>query len=185
MNLFKIVVFSIEAFALSLADDCSYYESTIVGGGPSSLQMGYLMKWNKNDFIIVERESTVASLYSKMPIHGSLLSINKKYTGVNKKYIEYQMRHDWNSLIIHNNDSDEENLYFTEYSDDYYPHKDDLYRYFNDFSEKYQINQHIQFNSNVRNIKKMDNLLFKIEYVVEKGMCVAPNTWSDGLFIDK
>jgi hypothetical protein len=50
-----------------------------------------------------------------------LISINKVFTGRGDP--EYNLRHDWNSLL------NEEGLLFKNYSASYYPSADDLVKY--------------------------------------------------------
>ena len=69
---------------------------------------------------------------------------NKKYTG--KGDPTFNERHDWNSLL-----TDDARLRFAEYSDDYWPHADDLVRYLRDFAELRKL--HIQYSTRVDQIE--------------------------------
>ena len=53
--------------------------------------------------------ATPGSFFTKYPVHRTLISINKRNTGKSNK--EFNLRHDWNSLI-----SDDESLLMTKYS---------------------------------------------------------------------
>jgi len=124
------------------------YTNIIVGAGPAGLQLGYFFKQEGMPYIILERAPQAASFFSKYPHSGKLISINKKHVGPEKSK-DFRLRHDWNSLL-----SDEPHL-FTTYSDDYYPDRNDLVKYLNDFATKYQLN--IKYNTDVKSIKKTAN----------------------------
>lgn len=51
----------------------------------------------------------IGTFFEKFPRHNTLISINKRNTG--KKNREFNLRHDWNSLI-----TDDETLQFKEYT---------------------------------------------------------------------
>lgn len=75
----------------------------VIGAGPGGLQMGYFLQRAGRDYIIFERANTSGAFFVKYPRHRKLISINKRYTGKTNK--EFNLRHDWNSLI-----SDDESL---------------------------------------------------------------------------
>ena len=60
--------------------------------------------------------------FVKYPRHGTLISINKRNTG--KTNDEFNMRHDWNSLL-----SDDLDLRMTKYSRSFFPPKSVLVKY--------------------------------------------------------
>ena len=120
-------------------------ENIIIGSGPAGIQLGYFFKKANIEYLILERSSISASLFDKYPHGSSLISINKKHTGKSKDK-EFNLRHDWNSLL------NDEDMLFTDYSDDYYPNRKDLVLYMNDFTTKNKLN--ISYNSNVINISK-------------------------------
>ena len=98
------------------------YEYIIVGSGPAGLQTAYyLEKYNKK-YIVLEKDNCVGGFFKKYPIHRQLISINKVYTGSENK--EFNLRHDWNSLL-----SEDESLLFKNYSKEYYPHADVMVQY--------------------------------------------------------
>ncbi len=123
----------------------------IIGAGPGGLQMGYFFEKAKQDYIILERSNVPGSFYTKFPIHRKLISINKKYNFFKEE--EFNMRHDWNSLLC-----DNPSLKFTNYSDDLFPNADTLVKYVNDFQKENQIN--VRFNTTVLKIKKENDLFF-------------------------
>ncbi|KAI0232319.1 FAD-dependent oxidoreductase domain-containing protein 2 [Lamellibrachia satsuma] len=89
-----------------------------------------------------------ASFFKKFPRHDKLISINKRYTG--KKNREFNLRHDWNSLL-----SDDNKLLFRHYSKLFFPHRTELLEYMADYQRKLGIN--VQFNTEVGNIRKEVN----------------------------
>jgi cation diffusion facilitator CzcD-associated flavoprotein CzcO len=121
-----------------------FIENIIIGAGPSSLQLGYYFMKNEIPYIILERDSSCASFFNKYPHSKKLISINKKYTGKTDK--EFNLRHDWNSLL------NDENFLFSDFTDELYPSSLFLYNYLNEFSKKFNLS--IQFNTNVTKIDK-------------------------------
>lgn len=124
-----------------------FIENIIIGSGPSGIQLGYFYKKNNIPYIILEKTNHVASFFDKFPHTKELISINKKYTGKTDK--DFNLRHDWNSLL------NDEDFYFTSYSDDYYPKSSDLFNYLNDFKINNNIN--VEYNTDVESINKIEN----------------------------
>ena len=110
-------------------DDNLDYEYIIIGSGPAGLQAGYFLEKYKKKYIILEKSSNVGDFFKKYPIHRKLISINKVYTGTDNK--EFNLRHDWNSLL-----SDDDSLLFKNYSKEFYPKADTMVEYLNDFYNK-------------------------------------------------
>jgi hypothetical protein len=113
--------------ALMHAVDARDYQYCIVGGGPAGLQMAYLMAKGNDDFALFEQAPQPGMQFEKYPIHRTLVSINKIYTGKSNKV--FNERHDWNSLL-----SDNSTLLMKEFSEEYYPHADDYVRYLNAYA---------------------------------------------------
>ncbi|XP_068434741.1 FAD-dependent oxidoreductase domain-containing protein 2 [Clinocottus analis] len=105
------------------------YEYCVLGAGPSGLQMGYFLSKAKRDYVILERNSRPGSFFNKYPRHRKLISINKIYTGSQNR--EFNMRHDWNSLL-----SDRADLLFKQVSRDFFPHADTLPVYLSMFEKE-------------------------------------------------
>lgn len=84
--------------------------------------MGFFLSKAKRDYIILERNSGPGSFFDKYPRHRKLISINKIHTGRQNR--EFNMRHDWNSLL-----SDRSDLLFKRVSEQFYPPADGLPRY--------------------------------------------------------
>lgn len=127
-----------------------FVDTIILGCGPSGLQLGYFLKQINEKYLILEKNSSPGSFFSKYPHSNELISINKKYTGYNNK--EFNLRHDWNSLL--NNFE----IQMRDFSDSYYPSRDELVEYFNNFAEKHQLN--ITYNTCIKNIVKRDNIFY-------------------------
>lgn len=88
------------------------------------------------------------SFYLQYPRHRKLISINKRNTGKTNK--EFNMRHDWNSLLSH-----DDSLLMRYYSKELFPHADVLVKYLNDYKEKLGIK--VQYNTEIRNIERKEN----------------------------
>lgn len=123
----------------------AYHDYCIIGAGPSGLQMGYFFQRAARDYVIYEKSNVSGNFFVQYPRHRTLISLNKRYTGKTNK--EFNLRHDWNSLI-----SDDESLKFTRYSKDIFPHADRYLEYLHDYQQKLGIN--VQFNTEISNIKR-------------------------------
>lgn len=122
-------------------------ETIIIGAGPAGIQLGCFLQQGGFDYLIIEKNDVPGSFFQKHPQTGKLISINKKYTGYSNP--EFNLRHDWNSLLSDNGPL------FTSYSNDYYPKRDDLLRYLYDFTIVNNIV--IQYGTNVTLIEKINN----------------------------
>ncbi|MGQ4807061.1 Ferredoxin--NADP reductase [Candidatus Entotheonellaceae bacterium PAL068K] len=116
-----------------------------LGAGPAGLQMGYFLQKQRASYVILERADHVGSFFTKYPRHRKLLSINKIYTGCTDS--DSRLRYDWNALL-----SDDENLVFCYYSDQYFPDAHDLQRYLDDYARVWELS--IRYNTTVVNIAK-------------------------------
>ena len=63
----------------------------------------------------------IGSFYTRYPRHRTLISINKRFTGSTNH--EFNLRHDWNSLISNNR-----SLELRHYSKEYFPAADTYVR---------------------------------------------------------
>ncbi|KAK2189228.1 hypothetical protein NP493_113g04057 [Ridgeia piscesae] len=125
-----------------------YWDYIVVGAGPGGLQMGHFLQKAGRNYVLLERNSVVASFFQKYPRHDKLISINKRHTG--KKNTEFNLRHDWNSLL-----SDDKSLLFRHYSKLFFPQRVQLLDYMADYQKKLGIN--VQFHTEVSNIRKETN----------------------------
>lgn len=123
-----------------------HFQYCVLGAGPAGLQMGYFLSKAKRDYIILERNSGPGSFFNKYashvlnalfyfseapstrpasvlfflsryPRHRKLISINKMNTG--RENLEFNLRHDWNSLL-----SDKPDLLFKRVNSEFYPPAD-------------------------------------------------------------
>ena len=92
--------------------------------------------------------SLAGNFFTRYPRHRKLISINKRNTGKTNK--EFNMRHDWNSLL-----SDNEALQMRHYSKVMFPPADVLVKYLTDFQRLHNIN--VQFDTEIKNIYTVDN----------------------------
>jgi hypothetical protein len=127
-----------------------FYDNIIIGAGPAGLQCAYYLKKYNINYLIIEKSNICGSFFSYYPHGGNLISINKKYTGNTNK--DFNLRHDWNSLL-----NDEDHL-LSNYSEDFYPNREYLVKYLNDFAIKNNLN--ILFSKKVIKIIKKDNLYY-------------------------
>ncbi|MCB1706915.1 MAG: NAD(P)-binding domain-containing protein, partial [Halioglobus sp.] len=107
--------------------------------------MAYFLQKNAREYVVLEKEGTAGAFFATQPVHRKLLSINKKYNYFTEE--EFNWRHDWNSLL-----SDDPEMRFTRYTDELFPHADDIYRYFQDFSAHFGLN--VRYNSAVTHISR-------------------------------
>ncbi|XP_031575039.1 FAD-dependent oxidoreductase domain-containing protein 2-like [Actinia tenebrosa] len=117
------------------------HQYCVVGAGPGGLQIGYFLERAQRDYVIFEANSVAGSFFLKYPCHRKLISINKRFTGRLNK--EFNLRHDWNSLL-----SDDDSLLLKHYSDKFYPDADDLVKYLNDYATKLRLN--IKYNTTIK-----------------------------------
>lgn len=123
----------------------NYHEYIILGAGPAGLQMSYFMEQAGHDYLTIEGNACAASFFTQYPRHGTLISLNKCYNWFPEK--EFNLRHDWNSLITH-----DFSHMFPDYSKELYPKNSDLVRYANDFAAKFNLK--IQYNTRIVNIAR-------------------------------
>ncbi|GFR80633.1 FAD-dependent oxidoreductase domain-containing protein 2-like [Elysia marginata] len=123
---------------------CVHHDYCVVGAGPSGLQLGYFLQMSGRNYVIFDRSSKAGSFYELYPRHRKLISINKRHTG--RKNAEYNMRHDWNSLLSH-----DDSLRMTRYSRQMFPDAQVLLDYLDDFQRKLNIS--VQFNTNIQNLR--------------------------------
>jgi thioredoxin reductase len=106
------------------------YKYIILGAGPGGLQMGYFLQQKGRDYVILEQNDRAGSFFAQHPRHRKLISINKKHNFFEEE--QFNLRHDWNSLL-----SDDPEMRFTRYSDELFPHADDICRYFQDYADRF------------------------------------------------
>lgn len=90
------------------------------------------------DYVIVERNMGPGSFFERQPRHRRLISLNKRYTG--RSDPEFNLRHDWNSLL----GMDEQIGRFTNRTTKRWPDADTLVNYLRDFAKPQEVQKKIQ-----------------------------------------
>ena len=138
---------------LFVASICAAYALTeekrdycIIGGGPGGLQMARLLQQAGRDYAVFEK-GRVAEFFRTFPRHRRLISINKRHSGRggNGQAMEYNLRHDWHSLLSHPEAEEvDERTLFKEVTGnkEYYPHADALVQYNEEWVKRYNLTVH-------------------------------------------
>jgi thioredoxin reductase len=124
-----------------------FHRVIIVGSGVGGMQLAYFLRRANVDYVVLERASAAGSFFEQFPTRRTLLSINKLYTGITDPL--KNLRWDWNSLL-----SDEMDLRFGQFDQDFYPHADSLVKYLRDFCDRMKL--HVVFGCNVLSVSKND-----------------------------
>jgi len=119
----------------------------ILGAGPGGLQMAYELDRRGADYVVLEKEPRAACFFETFPRQRRLISLNKRHNIFPEP--TFNLRQDWNSLL-----SDDMSLKFTDYSEELYPHADDLSRYLQDFAQHFELK--ISYNTCVEQISRPD-----------------------------
>lgn len=130
-----------------------HFQYIIVGAGPAGLQMAYFMERNGHDYVVLEGAAVAGAFFQKHPRHRTMISLNKRFNGFPEH--EFNMRHDWNSLL-----SEEAAPLFRDYSEDLYPAADDFVHYLADFAKQHQLR--IRYNTRVTAIRRNAEGVFVI-----------------------
>ncbi|XP_019642663.1 PREDICTED: FAD-dependent oxidoreductase domain-containing protein 2-like [Branchiostoma belcheri] len=125
-----------------------YHDYLVIGAGPSGLQMGFYLERAGRDYLILERGDGAGTFYKTYPRHRKLISINKRNTGKTNK--EFNMRHDWNSLL-----SDDDSLQIRHYSKEFFPQADILVQYLHDYATKLKLK--VQYSTDVKGVSRVAN----------------------------
>lgn len=124
---FLCLILSVGALCAARGAAFVYHDYCVLGAGPSGLQAAYFLQRAGRDYLVFERSHAPGSFFAIYPRHRKLISINKRYTG--KANGEFNLRHDWNSLLSH-----DPRLLFRRYSRQFFPHADAMVRYLEDFA---------------------------------------------------
>ncbi|KAM4650535.1 FAD-dependent oxidoreductase domain-containing protein 2 [Discoglossus pictus] len=116
------------------------HDYCVVGAGPGGLQAASFLKDSGRDYVVLERNQSPGSFFLRYPRHRKLISINKRFTG--RRNREFNLRHDWNSLLSHDG-----RLLFGHYSQEFFPHADDMVRYLRDFSAGIRVHYGVNISS--------------------------------------
>lgn len=96
--------------------------------------------------MIFERAARAGSFFDEYPRHRRLISLNKRFTG--RSSPEFNLRHDWNSLLETNV------LPMTNRSVERFPHADVLADYLRDFAKAQEEAGRVQYDTNVEAIDR-------------------------------
>lgn len=149
----SVILFILIGYVLSSFDNRHHnvtrrYDYCVLGAGPAGLQMGYFLSKARRNYVILERNSGPGSFFNKYPRHRKLISINKIYTGRGNR--EFNLRHDWNSLL-----SDKPDLLFKRVSDEFYPPADAFPQYLSLFVR--ELGLRVQYGVDVRRIRAVQS----------------------------
>ncbi|MFI7351922.1 NAD(P)-binding domain-containing protein [Streptomyces sp. NPDC049936] len=122
----------------------------IIGAGPAGLQLAASLERDGRDYVVLERGSGPGTFFSTFPRHRRLISINKVHTGYTDP--ELSLRMDWNSLL-----SDDPELLFTQYSEEYFPGADDMVRYLTDFAQRTGVR--VEYDTEVVRVSRAGGVL--------------------------
>lgn len=144
----------------------NHHEYIILGAGPAGVQLGYYFEKTGRDYLILERGERAGAFFDVYPRHRTLISINKRHTGSDDP--EFNMRHDWNSLL-----SDDNSLLFGNYDDRFFPGADNLVRYINDYVNQHQIKiksgvqiDQISRQDGIFQLKAADGMVHTCRYLI-------------------
>lgn len=107
--------------------------------------MGYFLQTAGRDYVIFERANHSGSFFTEYPRHRRLISINKRHTGSTNA--EFNMRHDWNSLLSH-----DPSLLFRHFSSEFFPDADAMVRYLGEFAGR--LGLRVRHNTAVRELRR-------------------------------
>lgn len=155
-----------------MSDAVLAHRYVIVGAGPAGLQLSYFLQRAGADYITLERESSPARFFARFPRHRRLISLNKVHTRSTDP--EIRLRWDWNSLL-----SDSPELLFPEFSQEYFPHADDLTRYLEAFQRRHGLR--VRYDTPVERLERTgqpagDGFLVHTPDAVVSAQCVIVAT---------
>jgi cation diffusion facilitator CzcD-associated flavoprotein CzcO len=95
----------------------SQVDHIIIGGGAAGVQAALTLQRFNMSYIILERTDQMGIFWSKFPVHGELISVNKWVRNASQA-----MRYDWHSFL-------DTELSFRNISEKYFPHRSDMVAY--------------------------------------------------------
>lgn len=120
--------------------DESWPDYLIVGAGGAGLQTAVFLRKYGYSFRMLEKESTVGSFWTKFPVFGELISVNKWVKNETQRF-----RYDWHSLL-------ETPLSMLDFSGDYFPQGKEWHEYMNAVAQESGIVDSTEFGVEVKSI---------------------------------
>ncbi|WDZ83152.1 NAD(P)-binding domain-containing protein [Micromonospora cathayae] len=137
----------------------------IIGAGPAGLQLSYYLQQAGSEYLTIERGPHPSQFLRHFPRHRKLISLNKTHTTSTDP--EIRLRWDWNSLLHEPFD-----LPFPKYSNDYFPHADDMVRYLTDFHHHHNLN--VRFDTPAHHIERTpDGFLVHTDQHTLRAQCLV------------
>eukprot|EP00933_Yihiella_yeosuensis_P077839 TRINITY_DN8876_c0_g1_i3.p1 TRINITY_DN8876_c0_g1~~TRINITY_DN8876_c0_g1_i3.p1 ORF type:complete len:787 (-),score=94.23 TRINITY_DN8876_c0_g1_i3:624-2873(-) len=124
----------------------------IIGAGAAGIQLGHFLQREGLDYLIWERGPQAASFFRKYPIHRKLISINRRQS--RSSNAEFNLRHDWNSLLEVNVTP------FTNWTEEYFPSADILSEYLQEAADLQKSN--IFYQHEVKEIERGSDKRFQV-----------------------
>lgn len=136
--------------ALLLPASCeAAHEYCVIGAGPGGLQLAAFLEEAGHDYVVFERSPSVASFFRRFPRRRTLISVNRRFTGRDDP--EFNLRHDWNSLLSSDSNRSKD-LLFRDFSKEFYPSADDFVRYLEAFAERLRLR--VRFGAEVVSVDR-------------------------------
>ena len=139
----------------------------VVGAGPGGLQTAYFLKALGVPYVVFDDAPGVGSFFRKFPRQRQLISINKRFTGSDDA--EFNLRHDWNSLLSHFDDVTGAQSpppasahLFRDYDTRYYPSADRLVDYLEDFANRTSLR--VALGRRVVALHRFENGTFRVAH---------------------
>ena len=98
--------------------NAEHHEYCVMGAGPGGLQAAEFLRAAGRDYVVFEKAASAGAFFKTYPRHRQLISINKRNTGRDNE--EFNLRHDWNSLLT----VDRPMRPFRDFSPEYFPPAD-------------------------------------------------------------
>ncbi|TCS92390.1 NAD(P)-binding domain-containing protein [Hazenella coriacea] len=115
------------------------YDVIILGAGPGGLQVAITLKELAEEnnhplnMLIIESGKQAGTFFTQYPVHGTLISNNKLYTGKAPES-RFSERFDWNSLV-----TKEKKVLMRQFSREFFPKREALVEMLNKLVEEYQL----------------------------------------------
>ncbi|WP_242144692.1 MULTISPECIES: NAD(P)-binding domain-containing protein [unclassified Bacillus cereus group] len=128
------------------------YDVVIIGAGPGGLQTALTLQEIASEsqkdlkLLVIEEGEKAGTFFENFPVHGTLISNNKLYTGKTSRH-RYSERFDWNSLI-----TKDKKILMRNYSREFFPKREALVEMLNDLVEEYRIP--VKYKTKWENTKK-------------------------------